>query len=245
MITREQIEQEAKKLGIALTEDQINAYVTLQRMPEKSAAGSQPGDNDDDDDLDKDTLTEGMKRRLAKEKEKRSTLQKQVDDLNGKIQEFERLKSDKDRTEAEKKGEYEKLLGEIKAEREKIALQSKSMKERVKSNAIQSEIKTALLKAGVPSDRLPKAVKLFDLSKVEFDWTNEEALEYEIESVDSLVESFKQENEFLFDGEPESSNHNSFDYNSRRSDQRRKNNPDDNKKRLESNFPVLQGMAVK
>jgi hypothetical protein len=63
---------------------------------------------------------------------------------------------------------------------------------------VNSKLETELLKAGCPADRLSKAVKLFDASKIGFNWTNEEALEYDIEDFGAELESFQKDNDFLF-----------------------------------------------
>jgi hypothetical protein len=200
MVTREQVIEEAKKLGLTLTDAQIDAHVTLGRLPEK-AAGSSSGDKSEEDDADGEKdLTAGMKERLRKEKEKRSKLEKDMAETAKKLKEFEDANAAKSRSDAEKKGEYDKLIQEANDAKARFESGSKAFSDRYKEHAIQGEVKTALLAAGVPKDRLPKAIKLFDISKVDFEFTDEAKLEYEVDGLDALVEEFQKDNDFLFTG---------------------------------------------
>lgn len=209
-VTKESVIEESKKLGLTLSEDQINAYVLIGRLPEK-ASDSTPGDtnhNDDEDDLEKDKdLTAGMKERLRKEKEKRNALKFQHDEALKKLKELEDKEALKNAEKDKEKGNWEKLNKEAQDAKTKADEVVLKAKEKFKGNAIQTRLESELLKAGVSAERLSKAVKLFDSSKIEFEWLNEDSLDYSIEDFGSEIENFKKDNDFLFTGDNSSGNH--------------------------------------
>ncbi len=205
-VTKEQIVAEAQKLGLTLSDAEVSAYVIIGRLPEK-AAGSPPGGKDDDDDLDdgKD-LTKNMRERLKKEKEKRTTVEGDLTTALAKLKAFEDATTESQRKESEKKGQYEKLLTEVTTQKTELETASKNLKENAKKLFISTSVNAALLTAGVPADRLPKAIRLFELDKVGFEWKDEKALVGEVdeEGLKELVEAFKKDNDFLFtEPEPE------------------------------------------
>lgn len=210
-VTKEMVEAKAKELGLTLTPEQVLVFTTLGVLPTKGESGSQPGGEEEpgNEEDDKD-LTAGMKKRLEKERLKREKLATEHAENLKKLKAFEDEAANKTRTESEKKGEYDKLLAETKASKEKLDSSLKTVQESYKQKAIESEVRNALLEAGVPSDRLPKAVKLFLLEKsddVKFEWSDAEKFESEIDGVTEAVESFKKDNDFLF-GESENTNQN-------------------------------------
>jgi hypothetical protein len=197
-VTEQQVKDKAKELSVELTPEQIAAHVMIGRLPEKEEADSSTGDEGDEDETtgaDKDKIP---KDRLDKVIAQRNAERKRAKDLADKVAELEAKVKTSDRSDAEKKGDYEKLLAETKAEQEKVKKLADTVKDRQRSMAISGQIKASLLEAGVPAARLAKALKLFDADKVEFSWTNEETLEFEIEDFSDLVEEFKKDNDFLF-----------------------------------------------
>ena len=106
-------------MPVTLTPEQVNAYVTIGDLPVKREAAPPAGDDDDDLD-DADKLTAGMKARLAKEKEKRKALEKQIADNAAALKALQEKEAEKNRSDSEKKGEYEKLLTETKALQEQL-----------------------------------------------------------------------------------------------------------------------------
>lgn len=215
-ITKEQVSEEAKRLGLTLDESKINAYVTLGVLPTKGGTVPPSGDEDEDDDENKD-LTRGMQDRLRKEKEKRLAIKAQLDANLKKLKELEEMEALKSAEKDKEKGNWEKLSKEAldaKAKADAIAV---AAKDKFKATAIRSRLETELLKAGVPADRLSKAVKLFDSSKIDFSWSKEDALEFEIEELGSEIEVFKKENYFLFvktgDGDDAKTGYQGFNYN--------------------------------
>jgi len=80
------------------------------------------------------------------------------------------------------------------------------VKDNFRQKSITAEVQTALLAAGVPADRLPKAVKFFmaeNAASIDFEFTDEAKLEYSIDGIAEAVEAFKKENDFLFvEGDP-------------------------------------------
>ena len=201
VVTKEQVQEEAKKLGITLDDEGVAAYVKIGLLPVKEA-GSLPDDDDDDDDDDtsKDGLPKGVKERLSRLAKQRRDARDQAAALQKKLDEQKKVLDDQTREEAEKKGEYTKLLDELQKKEKTLTDQTATVKARFQQAAVEREVESALLIAGVPSNRLAKALRLFDSDKVEFEWTDEEKFEYEIENFDELVETFKKENDFLFAG---------------------------------------------
>jgi len=236
-ISKEEVQAKAKELGVDLSDEQVNAYVLINTLPTKEAEKPDPDNDDDGDDKD---LTAEMKKRLAKEKEKREKLAQEKAELEKKVKEAEAAKADKDRKDAEAKGEYEKLLKENQERAEKMEQEKKALRDSIKASAIKSEVKTALLAAGCSKENLPKALRLFDLSKVEFSWVDEEKLEHEVEPVDSIVEAFKKDNAFFFATEDGSQ---SYTPNLSNNHRRKAGDGEQERKRLESSFPALRGLS--
>jgi hypothetical protein len=198
-ITKENVIEESKKLGLTLSEDQINAYVLIGQLPIKANTDSATGDKDaDTDDKNKD-LTAGMQERLRKEKEKQNALRTEYDAAMKKLKEFEDKKALEDAEKDKEKGNWEKLNKDAIDAKAKADAVIAATKDRFKQNAIKARIESELIKAGVPAERLSKALKLFDSSKIEFEWANEETLDFNIEDFGSEIESFKKDNDFLFE----------------------------------------------
>lgn len=202
-VTKEQVLEEAKKLKLQLSEEQVGAYVLIGALPKAADTGSTTGDDNDDDDADdKDSGDkDGAQKRIKQLAEQKRALKKEKEDLAKKLKELEDAKADAARKTDEGKGNYEKLTAETAAAKKKAEDAIVTIKERMKKGAVESAAKEALRDAGVPVARLAKAIKLFDLQSIEFDWTNEEALEYEISDFKPTVDAFKKENDFLFNSD--------------------------------------------
>jgi len=206
-VKREEIEAKGKELGIELSEEQISAHLTLGILPTKEAgAGDDEEDEDEDDD---DNLTAGMKKRVSKLAGQRNKAREERDEARRKLKE---ITDGQTKREAEKKkeaGKTEELLTDANTKLEKAQTALTAAREKVKTNAIRNAVTTGLIAAGIldgvdeskRSARMKKALKLFDLEDVEFEWKDEDSFEYELDDVSDLVKGFKEDNDFLFTGE--------------------------------------------
>ena len=200
-ITKEEVLAEAKKLGLTLSDAQVDAHVLIGALPKKAEdTGSHTEDDDDDQGDDGKGLTDGARKRIEK-------LNKQKKEALARAEAAEKLAADAkkaqeeaDRKKSADKGEWEKLQKtadeKAKAADDAIA----KAKQRTKEGAVKRAIETGLLAAGLPSKLLDKALKLFPAEKVEFGWTKEDDFEYEIEDFGSVVDEFKKDNDFLWAG---------------------------------------------
>jgi len=201
-VKKEEVLAKAKELGVTLSDDQVNAYVLIGALPSKENSGTPPGGNGGDGDGDgddDDDLTAGMKERLRKEKEKRNALKAQMDKQATDLKKLQDAEAARQAEKDKEKGNWEKLNKDAEAAKAKAEATAAKARDKFKETAIRTTIESKLLEAGVPAARLSKAVKLFDSSNVEFSWTNEEALEHEVEIPESEIEAFKKDNDFLFD----------------------------------------------
>lgn len=205
-VTKEIVEAKAKELGLTITPEEVALFVKMGVLPAKaepdssSRGGGDDGNGDGDGDGD-DNLTDVMRKRLNKEKEKRVAMQRDFEAKSKRLEELENIMKDKTRSDSEKKGEYDKLLKETTDLKEALNKNIAFVQNNFREKTIESEARSALLSAGVPSDRLPKALKLFLLEKgadVNFEFTNKDKFEYDIDGVSEAVEAFKKENDFLF-----------------------------------------------
>lgn len=207
--TAEQIKAEAEKLTLTLTEDQLQAYAKLDRLPAKddnpSSIITEAAGGEDGEPEVKEGDPQWYKDRIKQIAEKRRAEQKALEAANKKIADFEALQTASSQQSAAAKGEWEKLKGEAEVAKKAAETTTSKMYEAYQAKSIQSDVSTGLLAAGIDAAMLPKALKLFDLSKIKFDWANKEAFEYDLDGLDAAVESFKKDNLFFFeenDGDP-------------------------------------------
>jgi hypothetical protein len=194
-VTKEQVQARAKELKITLSDAEVDTFVKLDILPAKEGAGPSP---DDDDDAD-DKGGKGAETRIKQLVEQRKVARDEAKALSERVKVLEAAEGDKKRAESEKKGEYDKLIAEATKKAADADAAIGKAKTVVQVKAIEGAVTAALMAAGVPKDRLSKALKLFDISKVVFSWTNENDLAFEVEDPTALVEAFKTENEFMFD----------------------------------------------
>jgi hypothetical protein len=197
-VTKEQVTEEAKRLGITVTDAQVAAYVTIGALPKKEDTAPPAGDDDGDDDADVKGDSKGVQERIKKiNQQKKDAL-----DAKAKAEAALKVLQDKEAaSQAEKDklaGNWEKLNKDALDAKAKAEATAAAAKDKFKATAIKSRLETELLKAGCPAERLSKAVKLFDASQIGFTWTNEDSLEFDIEDFGSQLEGFKKENDFLF-----------------------------------------------
>jgi hypothetical protein len=200
-IKKEDVVAKAKELGIEITDAQVDAHVLIGELPVKKTTGAPPEDKGEEEE-DED-LTEGMRRRLRKEKEKRNIVKTEHDKLAKELADLKVAEAARQVEKDKEKGNWEKLNKDAQDAAARAGDVIKKTKDKFRDNAVRTAVEGALLAAGVPGARLSKAVRLFDLSKVEFSWTKEDDLEYEIEDFAVKVESFKKENDFLFEDKDE------------------------------------------
>lgn len=103
MITKEQIQQEAEKLGLKLTDEEITQFEKDQKLPEKES--DEPPEN-----FDEKTAWKMIKELRAENKERRIKEKKANDKLTEKEKAEEKAKREAD----EQKGEFKKLYDEAK-----------------------------------------------------------------------------------------------------------------------------------
>jgi hypothetical protein len=210
-VTKDDVLSKAKELGLTLTDEQVNAYVVIGELPVKKedGTGTPPDDGaSGDDDVSEDKgLTEGMRVRLRKEKEKRLALKAEFDKNQKELEDLRNREKERQVDKDKAKGDWEKLVKDTQDEKSRFEALAQKSKDKFKDNAVRVAVESALLEAGVPSDRLSKAVRLFDIGKVEFAWTKEDDLEYEIDDFKSEVEAFKKDNNFLFEEIEDNSSH--------------------------------------
>lgn len=213
-VTKQQVLEKAKNLGITLSDQDADLFVKLGVLPIKgeeggsSTEGNDKNDDDDNGDGDDSGKEDGAQKRIKQLVNQKKELAKQNAEITKRLKDLEELAAKTQRQESEKKGDYEKLLKETEEAKVKLEKSIEANKEKFKTKAIEDSIKEALRDAGVPSNRLNKALRLFDSSKIEFAWTNEDSYEYEIEQFSDLVTEFKNDNDFLFvEGSEDSTGH--------------------------------------
>lgn len=241
MITKEEVLAKAKESGLTLKDEEIAAYVLIGRLPEKAAGTGSPTGDKGHDSLtpeEEAKLGEGAKQRIQQLIKQRNEIKEQLEAQAKILKQLQDAQADVTRKESEKKGEYEKLLGELNTQKTALADSLVTLKNNLKDTAVKSKVETALFAAGIPQDRLPKALKLFDLAKVGFTWVNEAKLEYEIGELKDQVEAFKKDNIFLFN---EKENPNPAYAGNRPGQSKQKTDKSaDEIKRLEDRFPALK-----
>ena len=227
--TEQEIKAKAEELKITLTEEQIKAYLILDQLP--------PDPNAEVEDLD-DNTQKAINERIKKANEKTKQVLAELNEAKKRLADFEKIQTDLANVDAAKKGEWEKLKTDAEAAKKTAEEVITKQKELTKNNGISGAIKEGLLFAGINKDQMTKALKLFDVSKVNFSWINENNLEYEIEDISKLVEDFKKDNPFFFESE---NNGEPFTPGEPKQNRRQKATSDDEKiKRLEKTFSALR-----
>jgi len=202
-ITNEQVKEEAKKLGLTLSDAQVGAYVTIDVLPKKEEAAPPAGDEDDDTDADGSKDSKGVQERIKKLNDQKKAALAETAAAKAALKVFQD-KEAADKIEKDKlAGNWEKLQKDAADATAKANAIAAAAKEKFKSTAVTSKLETELLGARCPRENLADAVKLFDASKIVFDWTNEETLEYNIEDFGAELEDFKKRKAFLFTGSGE------------------------------------------
>ena len=196
LVTKDQVLAEAKKLGITLDDTKVNAYILVGALPVKEETAPPAEDESLEDDKD---LTKAMQERLRKEKEKRVSLKVDHDKAIKDLADLRAKEAARDLDKEKEKGNWEKVSKDSLEKVTKAEQAVMTLKEKVKTIAISSRLESELIKAGVPAARIAKAVKLFPVDKIGFEWIDEDKLESEIDDFASVVEEFKKDNDFLFD----------------------------------------------
>lgn len=126
---------------------------------------------------------------FRKSVEAEKNARKRAQDLESRVQEFERK-------EMEAKGQYEKLVQQLKDENERLKTDVKKERETYLWERVTTGIKTEAMKAGCQSP--DKLIKLLD--KTDFETLQADADGYNLkqESLSALIEKAKKENGFLF-----------------------------------------------
>lgn len=126
---------------------------------------------------------------FRKSVEAEKNARKRAQDLESKLQEFERK-------EMEAKGEFDKLKQSLLSENENLKQLLKKKDESYLWERVTSGIKTEALKAGCSNPE--KLIKLLD--KTDFESLQADADGYNVkpESLQALIEKAKKENDFLF-----------------------------------------------
>lgn len=254
-VTLEQVQEEAKKLGIELSDDQAKSYVTLNMLPVKQSGSSKDeddGDGDEDevdlDDLKDEKLTKAIRKRInglnEKRKAERKEAQKLLAEMKKQLKEFQDSASAKDDDQKKKQGKYEELLKKTEEKEKKLEGTFKQTKERLMNTEISAALKSALIDQGVRKDRLSKALKLFDFDSIDFDWTDEESLEFEIGDFSPEVESFKKEwPEFFADGDDDQNGDNWTPRKGKKTFKSGGKEKEKQKAELENKFPALRRVS--
>jgi hypothetical protein len=195
-VTKEQVTEEAKKLGLTVTDAQVAAYVTIGALPKKEDTAPPAGGDDDDPNGSGDSA--GVKERIKQLNDQKKAALAEKKRLEEELKAFKDKEAAAQTEKDKQAGNFEKLQKDALDAKVKAEATAAAAKEKYKSTAIKARLETELLKAGCPADRLAKAVKLFDISKIGFNWTNEDALEFDIEDFGAELEGFKKDNDFLF-----------------------------------------------
>jgi len=239
-VTEQEVRDKAKELGMELSDDEIKAHVVLKTLPSKEGDPPPPKKKDEElDELDEKDLTEGMRKRINRMKEKHSeemdALKDTMTETQKKLKDFETKEAEAQKAKDEQKGNYEKLSKEAEEAKTKADAAIQATRERFKETMISQKVEESLLRAGVPQDRLTKAIKLFDESKVTFKWLNEETMEYEVKDLSSEVEAFKKDNSFLF-GDSDSSS----DWSGKKKQGGHTKKDEEKVKEMKKKFPVFR-----
>lgn len=198
-VTKEQVQAEAKKLSMTLEESEVDTLVKLGMLPVKAEDDdSEDDDEDDEGDLDDKEKKGRAQKRIQKLAAERKAARTERDTAKAELKKLQDEKAAAEAEKATKAGDTEALTAAATEKADKADKALERAKSRVKDNAIRTAVSEALRSAGVSSDRIPKALKLFDLEKVEFDWSDEENLSPDVGDVGDLVEEFKKDNDFLF-----------------------------------------------
>lgn len=197
-VKKEDVIKKAEELGLTLSDDQVNAYVTIGDLPVKQESDSPPDDKGDDDSAsDKD---KGAQKRIKQLVDQKNEYKYELERYKAQIAELDKAKENDERAKLEAKGEYEKLLVEAEQAKKKALDVIELQKNKTKEMGINAKIESALVKEGVPADRINDALALFPVSKVEFDWTDEDKLLYSIGEIEQLVKDFKESKGYFFTG---------------------------------------------
>lgn len=191
-VTKEQVQEEVKKLGITLTEDLINAHVLLGKLPIKE-------EEKKEEEEEKDKGSKGEQARIRQLVKEKNDAKKLAADALKKLQEKQDAEDKAKKEKLEADGKH-KELAEAEAKKAELAeKKAEAAKNSLKDTAIRQRIEVSLLSEGVPADRLTKALKLFDVSGVDFEWEDENELTYKIGDVSEIITEFKKDNAFMFD----------------------------------------------
>jgi hypothetical protein len=126
---------------------------------------------------------------FRKSVEAEKNARKRAQDLESRVQEFERK-------EMESKGQYEKLVLQLKEENETLKTSVKKERETYLWERITTGVKTEALKAGCQNPE--KLIKLLDKSDFEMLQADADGYNLKQESLNSLIEKARKENSFLF-----------------------------------------------
>lgn len=126
---------------------------------------------------------------FRKSVEAEKNARKRAQDLESKLQEFERR-------DMEAKGQYEKLVQQLKEENESLKTNVKKERETYLWERVTSGIKTEAMKAGCQSPE--KLIKLLDKNDFETLQADADGYNLKQESLSALIEKAKKENSFLF-----------------------------------------------
>jgi hypothetical protein len=159
-------------------QQQVGEQTQTKQTGEQTQTNSQPQTNSQQDNWRQLELNA----KLAK---------KEAEELKKRLEQYESQKADEERKRLEAKGEYEKLLENLKKETEES---KKNFENRLKKTNLQS----ALLKAGLRQEAIEDILDSA-LNKVEFD----EELN---PTVDALVTDWKTSRPFYFGETPQLTN---------------------------------------
>lgn len=126
---------------------------------------------------------------FRKSVEAEKNARKRAQELESRVQDFERK-------ELEAKGQYEKLVQQLKEENETLKTNVKKERETYLWERVTSGIKTEALKAGCHNP--DKLIKLLDRNDFEALQADADGYNLRQESLMSLIEKAKKENSFLF-----------------------------------------------
>jgi predicted RNase H-like nuclease (RuvC/YqgF family) len=126
---------------------------------------------------------------FRKSVEAEKNARKRAQELEQRVQDFERK-------EMEAKGQYEKLVQQLKEENDRLKTDVKKERETYLWERVTTGIKTEAAKAGCQSP--DKLIKLLDKNDFETLQADADGYNLKQESLSALIEKAKKENSFLF-----------------------------------------------
>jgi len=187
-VTKEMVSAKAKELGVTLTDEQVNVFVSLDVLPIKEDSDSSTGDDD----------KKGAQARIRQLVNDKKEAEKKANEANAKLAEREAADAETKRLADLAAGKFKEVADEETKKRLAAETQSALIKKNLQESLVSDKIKAVLLSSGIPQERIIQAVKLFNREVVSFTWKDETAGIFEISIADDKIELFKKDNYFLY-----------------------------------------------